>query len=179
MTEAFPEIIETERLRLRPPAPQDAETIFAAYAQDPVVTRFLVWAPHNSIAVTRQFIIICIASWQSARAFAYVLTSRASGQVIGMLEVRPAGYRANIGFVLARAHWGQGIMPEAVRAVVELALSSLALFRVDATCDVDNQASVRTLEKSGFIKEGRLARYLVHPNISPEPRDCFMYAACR
>jgi [ribosomal protein S5]-alanine N-acetyltransferase len=179
MTAAFPEQIETTRLRFRPPVLQDAEVIFAAYAQDPAVTRFLVWSPHGSIEVTRKFIATCIVSWQNATAFPYVLTNRTSGQILGMLEVRPAGHRANIGYVLAQAHWGQGVMSEAVSAVTELALSTLSLFRVDATCDVENKASVRVLEKSGFIKEGRLARYLVHPNISPEPRDNFMYAAVR
>ena len=45
-----------------------------------------------------------------------------------------------------------------------------------ATCDVDNLASARVLEKAGFEREGRLHNWIVHPNIGPEPRDCYVYA---
>jgi len=179
MAITFPDCIETERLRFRQPVPQDAEAIFGAYAQDPEVCRFMVWVPHKSVESTTQFIVSCIRSWQTSTAFAYILTSKADGEVLGMLEVRPTQHRANIGYVLARAHWGRGLMPEAIRAVAALALSALGFFRMEATCDIENIASARALEKSGFVKEGRLARYTVHPNISPEPRDCWMYASFR
>ena len=42
---------------------------------------------------------------------------------------------------------------------------------IDAVCDVDNVSSARVLEKSSFTREGVLHRWLVHPNISDEPRD--------
>jgi [ribosomal protein S5]-alanine N-acetyltransferase len=44
---------------------------------------------------------------------------------------------------------------------------------------VDNVGSQRVLEKSGMVREGRLARYIVHPNVDAEPRDVFVYAAVR
>jgi RimJ/RimL family protein N-acetyltransferase len=47
-----PEIIETERLRLRPPVPDDAPALFAAYTQDSVVTRYLMWRPYRSLTET-------------------------------------------------------------------------------------------------------------------------------
>jgi RimJ/RimL family protein N-acetyltransferase len=51
--------------------------------------------------------------------------------------------------------------------------------RIGAVCDVDNIGSARVLEKSGFVREGLLLRWLVHPNISDEPRDCYSYARVR
>jgi ribosomal-protein-alanine N-acetyltransferase len=39
--------------------------------------------------------------------------------------------------------------------------------------------SARVLEKSGFIREGLLRRWLLHPSISDEPRDCYSYARVR
>jgi RimJ/RimL family protein N-acetyltransferase len=96
-----------------------------------------------------------------------------------MLEARPKGHMVNIGYVLARNQWGQGLMPEAVRALKAEALGLPEIFRVEATCDVDNRASARVLEKSGFLLEGRLARFTVHPNLDVKPRDCLLYAACR
>jgi ribosomal-protein-alanine N-acetyltransferase len=46
-------------------------------------------------------------------------------------------------------------------------------------CDVENIGSARVMEKSGLVREGLLRRYLVHPSISKEPRDCFSYARVR
>ena len=96
-----------------------------------------------------------------------------------MIEARLQGSTVDIGYVLARARWGQGFMPEAIRALAAVALSKTSVFRVHAACDTENVASQRALEKAGFLREGRLDRYTVHPNISPEPRACLMYAKCR
>jgi hypothetical protein len=51
--------------------------------------------------------------------------------------------------------------------------------RVWAVCDSTHLASVRVLEKAGLEREGILRRFIVHPNISPEPRDCFCYSRVR
>ena len=52
-------------------------------------------------------------------------------------------------------------------------------YRVCAVCDVENKPSARALEKVGMQREGTLRRYIVHPNVSPEPRDCFVYSRVR
>jgi [ribosomal protein S5]-alanine N-acetyltransferase len=179
MNTIFPSKIQTERLVLRPPVAEDADVIFSKYTQDPAVARFMVWVPHTSLEHTRNFISSRILAWSNNSAFPYVLTSRQNGEVLGMLEARVSGHGVNIGYVLARDYWGQGLMPEAIRALVAIALHELAFYRVEATCDVDNVASARTLEKSAFLKEGRLARFVVHPNISVEPRDSWLYAITR
>ena len=67
-------------------------------------------------------------------------------------------------------------MTEAVRAVVEWALSQPGIYRVWAVCDVDNAASAKVLEKVGMRCEGILRRWVIHPNIDAAPRDCYCYA---
>ena len=96
-----------------------------------------------------------------------------------MIDLRPHQHGANVGYVLAREYWGQGIMTEAARCVVECALAQRGLYRVQAFCDVDNIASTRVLEKVGMRREGTLRRYIVHPALSSEPRDCYLYAVTR
>jgi len=54
--------------------------------------------------------------------------------------------------------------------------SAREVIRIGAVCDVENIGSARVLEKSGFVREGLLRRWLIHPNISDEPRDCYSYA---
>lgn len=157
----------------------DATAIFRSYAQDPLVCRFMIWTPHTSEAVTEAFLAACIDAWKAGERLPYVITEPDSGAPIGMLEARMQGTAVDIGYVLARSYWGRGFMPEAIRALAAAALEDPAVFRVHAACDTENVASQRALEKAGFNREGRLERYTVHPNISPTPRACFMYAKCR
>lgn len=68
-----------------------------------------------------------------------------------MLEARPRSHVVNIGYVLTSTQWGQGLMVEAIQAFTAIALRLPGIFRVEATCDVENRASARALEKSGFV----------------------------
>ena len=179
MQSFLPEEILTPRLRLRRPAAADARAIFAAYTQDPQVCRFMIWTPHPSLAVTEGFIASCLAAWEEGTRLPYVVTPVEGGAAIGMIEARPQGTMVDIGYVLARSRWGEGLMPEAIQALAAVALASPRFFRVQAACDVENVPSQRALEKAGFLREGRLERFTVHPNISPEPRACYRYAKCR
>lgn len=179
MTRRLPDSIATARLRLREPSETDASAIFQSYTQDPKVCRFMVWTPHRSENETRKFLAWCVEAWAGGKTQPYVITSSGNDTAIGMIEARMLGTAVDIGYVLARPHWGKGFMPEAIEALAAAALASPGIFRVHATCDTENTASQRALEKAGFLREGRLERHTVHPNISPEPRTCFMYAKCR
>ena len=171
-----PKVIETARLQLTPPVLEDAEEIFASYARDPEVTRYLVWQPHESIEPTRDFVLRCMAVRALEVAYPWVIRRKGDARLLGMIEIRLDGYRADLGYVLARPYWGQGIMTEAVRAVVDWAIGEPEIHRVWAVCDVDNKASARVLEKAGMELEGVLRRWSIHPNISELPRDCVCYA---
>jgi RimJ/RimL family protein N-acetyltransferase len=179
MPDRLPQEFKTARLRMRAPALSDASTLFDSYTQDVEVCRFMIWTPHASEAITREFLSWCEQVWKTGETLPYVITERDSDAAIGMLEARLQGTAVDIGYVLARSHWGKGFMPEAVQALTRVALDQMDVFRVQAACDTENVPSQRVLEKSGFHREGRLERYSVHPNLSPEPRACFMYAKCR
>lgn len=177
---SLPERLQTERLTLRAPRKADAALIFAAYTQDPEVARYMVWRPHQALRETEDFIAYCIEGWRSGRTRPYVITHRGDEEVpIGMLEARIASHSIDVGYVLQRASWGAAYLCEAMLAFTDAALAHPDCFRVQATCDTENMASARVLEKSGFLREGRLERYMVLPNLSPEPRASLMYARCR
>ncbi|MDL2355560.1 MAG: GNAT family N-acetyltransferase [Pseudomonadota bacterium] len=180
MSFSLPDQLHTPRMVLRAPRPSDAAAIFAAYTQDSDVARYMTWRPHRTLAETETYFAYCMQAWESGRSRPYILALQASVAVpIGMLEARMLPHAIDLGYVLARAHWGAGLMPEAVRALGDAALALAGCFRVQATCDVDNHASARTAEKAGLAREGRLERYIVHPNLDAEPRACFLYARCR
>ncbi len=171
-----PENFDTPRLHLRPPVMADAVEIFRQYARDREVTRYVSWRPHSSIKVTQEFLRRCLKVWKDGTAFPYVILSGADNQLLGMIEIRIQGWKADIGYGLAQAYWGKGIATEAARTLVGWALDQPEIYRVWAVCDVDNAASRRVLEKCGMQCEGLLKRWLVHPGISQEPRDCYCYA---
>lgn len=178
--QTLPHSFETDRIIARLPRTTDAALLFAAYTNDPRVVRYLMWAPHQSIDETERFVGDCIAAVAARTRFPYVLATRERpNDPIGMLEARASQHIVDLGYVLAPRYWGQGLMPEAVRGLTEWALSQERFYRVQAFCDVENKASQRTLEKAGFAQEGRHERYVVHPNLSPEPRACYMYGRCR
>jgi [ribosomal protein S5]-alanine N-acetyltransferase len=166
-----PDAIETRRLALRRPRLDDAQAIFERYAQDREVTRYLMWLPHQSVATTSAFLAKCQTEWQDAVGFGYVITRKPADDAIGMIDLRLNGMQADLGYVLARPHWGEGLMPEAASALVAIALGQSAIVRVQAICDVDNRASARVLERAGLLFEGMLHKHVIHPNISAEPRD--------
>ena len=174
-----PDHFETDRLILRLPRRDDAPAIFAAYAQDPKVTRYLTWHPHKNIEETYAIIDLNLKLWCDGTAFTYVLTLKDSDSPIGKIAIHPDGFKASIGYVLARSYWGKGFMTEAVRAVTDWILCQPDIYRVFATCDVNNPASAKVMEKAGMKYEGLLRRYMIHPNVSEEPRDCLMYARVR
>jgi [ribosomal protein S5]-alanine N-acetyltransferase len=172
----MPKQIETERLVLRKPRTDDVSTIFAGWAQDKDVTRYLTWRPHQQIEQTQTFVQSCLSAWEHEIRFPYMITLKENGQVIGMIDPRIEGPKMGIGYVAARSHWSKGYVTEATRAMIEWAFQQPMIYRVYATTDIENVASRRVLEKVGMRCEGILRRYILHPNISDIPRDSYMYA---
>jgi RimJ/RimL family protein N-acetyltransferase len=175
----FPASFHTAHLVLRPIAPVDAGVIFDSYAQDREVTRFLTWRPHRNRGETDAYIAHCLAAPPSV-ARTYVLLDGETHAVQGAFDLRrPGAHRMEFGYVLARACWGQGLMTEALTEVVAWALAQPLVFRIGSVCDVENIGSARVMEKAGLTREGLLRRWLVHPNIGDDPRDCLSYVRVR
>lgn len=177
MTRKAPERYETERLILRRPTVEDAAEVFARYAGDAEVSRYMAWQLHQSPEMTRAFLQFSDAEWERWPAGPYLVESRADGRLLGgtglAFETR---YRASTGYVFARDAWGQGFATEAVNAMVDIS-RDLRVVRLYALCHVDHDRSARVLERCGFQREGILQRYLEFPNLAPgAPADVYCYA---
>ncbi|MBI3795783.1 MAG: GNAT family N-acetyltransferase [Deltaproteobacteria bacterium] len=170
-----PAVITTDRLVLRRPALTDAADVYA-YAHDPEVTRHLVWPTHTEIKESIAFLETCDPRWEAGDEYCWVITIAPEDRVVGSIGCRVREYTADFGYVLHRAYWGHGYATEAAQAVVTWLRSLPGICRISATCDVDNLASVRVLEKSGLSCEGRLRRSTIRPNLSSTPRDTFVFA---
>lgn len=87
-----------------------------------------------------------------------------------------ANHRAEIGYGLDRAHWGNGYMNEALQALLAYAFEELALHRIEADVDPRNGASIRTVERLGFQREGYLRERW---QVNGEIQDSLFYGLLR
>ena len=174
---ALREIVETARLRLRRPRGDDAAAVFARYASDPEVTRYLGWPTHTSLADTDGFLAFCDSEWERWPAGPYLVESR-DGALLGSTGLGfETPEQAVTGYVFARDAWGKGYATEALSAMRELA-RGLGVQRLYALCHPDHRASHHVLEKCGFLREGRLRAHAEFPNLAPGVQsDVLCYAA--
>ena len=172
-----PDSFTTARLLARQPRVSDAAALFAAYASDPVATKYLSWKAYTEVPPLAQFLQVRIDDWaQNKGLYNYVLCTRGSDAPIGNIGIHIQPRSTLFGYVLARSHWGQGLMAEALSYLVDWSLAQPEIFRAWAFCDAENPASARVMEKAGMIREGILRRWHTCPNIGPEPRDCIVCA---
>lgn len=171
-----PEVIDLGDIRLRRPRRGDAEAIFE-YGSDPDVARFADWPVQTSIAPIVELIEERKTRWEHGSEYNWVIVESVSDRAIGGVSCKLNGEAAEIGYLLNRSHWGKGYATKAAGAVLLWLKSNPAITRIWATCDTENLASIRVLEKLGLHRERILERYAVRPAIVAEPRDAYLYSA--
>ena len=173
-----PETFDLARIRLRRPALADADAVFA-WGSDPEVARFAEWPRSTSAEESLGRLRQRAADWESGAEYYWIITLAHDDRAIGAIASTVTQHAADFGYLLDTRYWGHGYATEAARAIVAWALSLPAVRRVWATCDTENVASARVLERAGLVLEGTLRRAIVRPNLSHEPRDAFLYAKVR
>ncbi|XP_047088831.1 uncharacterized N-acetyltransferase p20-like [Lolium rigidum] len=131
-----------------------------AWASDPLAAAPCRWEPYTSTEPLLAFLRDAVLPHPWFRAICLAGDDRP----VGAISVSPTedGCRAELGYVLARAHWGKGVATAAVRRALAQVFGELeGLLRVEALVDVPNVASQRVLEKAGFTREAVLRRYCV------------------
>lgn len=145
--------LETERLHLRPVTLADTDDLFE-YASDEETTHFVF--PKNE---TKEETRASIAKYFMGEPLGkYGIEVKETGKMIGTIDLRvnETNNVGELGYVLNRAFWGNGYMPEAATALIELGFAKMKLMRIFALHDQDNPASGRVMEKIGFTYEGTL-----------------------
>lgn len=178
---AMKHLLYTERLLLRPARKQDAKQVFEGYAANLDACRYLTFSPHQQIEDTIEFLARCEAEWRDGVQYTFALCEQQHNQrLLGLVSYRkPGPHRVSFGYALNPDKWGKGYMPEAIHRLMDMAWKDPTVHRIEATCDVQNKASARVMEKCGLVWEGILKRHTLLPNISPIPRDMHSYARIR
>ena len=147
--------LTTERLTLRELLPSDASDVLI-FRGDPEVQKYN--GPVLQKVEEAQTLIEEVrAEYTAQEGLTWAVTLNHSDTVLGLFGFHHWNKyhrRAEIGYDLARAYWGQGIGSEAVRAVVRFGFDRMNLNRIYAGTIADNHESVRLLEKVGFQCEG-------------------------
>ncbi|WP_343345668.1 GNAT family N-acetyltransferase [Sphingomicrobium sp. XHP0239] len=140
----------TENLLLRPGWAEDAEAVAAAIA-DKGIVRNLASAPWPyGIDDAREH----LARMAAASLPVMLVTTRADARIVGILGFdRMADGSIDMGYWIARSHWGKGYATEAGRAGLEI-MRTLGHRRIEAGHFIDNPASGRVLRKLGFVPTG-------------------------
>jgi ribosomal-protein-alanine N-acetyltransferase len=154
-----PTEIATRRLVLRPFRLGDESDVLE-YGSDAEFAYFANNAAPMTVKDAERIVQRAIATtWDVRLRWAITL----SAKVIGAIELEPSwpDLVANLGYEVARSHWGEGIATESASAVVAFAFEKLDLEKVYARADPRNTPSVRVLEKLGMRQEGLLRSQLV------------------
>ena len=171
-------LLQLPRLLLRRPQLTDAPALFAC-GSHPEVARYADWPRATAIEPGIERIRRADERWAAGNYYWVITLPAENHATIGAISSSVEDHSAEFGFFIHPHHWRQGYATEASQAVVDWALSQPGIGRVWATCDVENLASVRVLEKAGLTREDTLRRAIVRPNLSTEPRDAFLYARVR
>jgi len=153
----FPSL-STNRLFLRQIQPQDAEDLFKTFSDEEAM-QFYGHEPHRSVDETHALIEQIQARYARREAIRWGITLKGESRVIGSCGFHQfdAGFhRAETGYELHRTFWGQGVMTEAVSAILTYGFTELELHRVEAVIDIANERSKGLLLKLGFTYEGNL-----------------------
>ena len=111
----------------------------------------------NSEEQTRAFISMAIKDAEEKspnKDYAYAVTLKEFGTLIGDCDVIVKGDEASLGWILHRDYWKQGYGTEVGKALLQFGFEELNLHRITATCDAENYGSYRVMEKIGMRREG-------------------------
>lgn len=149
-------VLETERLTLRKMRLSDAADVYA-YARDQEVARHVLWEAHQSIWDTRAYIRFLLWQYHNGHPGSWGIVLKETGKVvgtIGYMSYSPDNATVEVGYSLAREHWGKGLMTEALTAVIDETFRTLNIHRIEAMHFTDNPASGRVMAKCGMTHEG-------------------------
>ena len=151
--------IETERLILRAVTVEDAEAIFA-WASDPDVNKFMIYPLHENTDVTREWLKTRDINGKDEFDLGFVL--KETGELIGQggLFYHEDLDAWEVGYNLRKDYWGQGLVPEAIQAIIDYVDKEKGIRAIVGEFAKDNKKSKRVMEKLGmtYWKDGQFSK---------------------
>lgn len=148
-------VLETDRLRLRPFCREDAQSVFDTWESDPDVAKYMFWTSHNDIEKTKEWLDFEIGQIDKADWYRFAVELKDSHKLIGTAFI----YFENevncweIAYNFGKSHWGAGYATEAMKCVIDFAMTTLAINEIVGRYAKDNPASGKVMAKLGFQYE--------------------------
>ncbi len=166
--------ITTARISLRTISADDVDDFFEIYS-NPEVMRYWSAPPLPDRAAAARQITEINETFQRREMLKWGIALTSNNKLIGSVTLFHPDFthrRVELGYALGRDYWRQGYMQETLRAVLDYAFDALNMHRIEADVDPRNAASVLTLERLGFQREGFLRERW---HVNGEIQDAFFY----
>lgn len=156
---SFPHLT-TKRLLLRQATQKDAEAIYAVFS-DPKVTQFHNLDTFTHIDQAIEVIERRTKGFESGRGIRWGIARKQDNRLIGSCGFtwNKDANAAEVGYELASQFWQQGIMSEALRAILQYGFETIKIEYVIAEVMLENVASSKLLQKLGFQRQGILKQH--------------------
>jgi ribosomal-protein-alanine N-acetyltransferase len=171
---SFP-TFETKNLVLRKIEPKDARDLFS-FLSDEAVCRYLTNNIFKNIVQAQRSINGMQQFFDSKQKIRWGIAQKEDNRIIGYcgyFYFDETNLSGEINYCLAKENWGQGIMSEAIDAVIRFGFEKIGLNRVEAKTNPKNPASFRVLEKVGFKRDGLLREGLLKNGVF---HDLYLYS---
>ncbi len=170
------QILESERLVIRPYREGDAEAMFENWCGREELGEYLPWAPHKDIGVTKAVLSEWVKAAQNPKYYHWGIEM--SGKLIGDIAVMQQSENiksCEIGYCLSPDDWNKGIMTEALKRVMRFLYEDVGFHRIQLRHQVGNDASGKVMQKAGLHFEGVMRGSVL--DTKGEYADAAQYAA--
>ena len=159
----FP-VLETERLVLRNLTKEDKYDLFESRS-NPTTMQYIPRPIAKTVDDVSQLIDIILGYTATNERINWAVTEKGNDKLIGFIgypNFKHESLRAEIGYMLNPNYTGKGIAYEALKAIIDYGFNTIGLHSIEAIIRTENKASVKLIEKAGFVKEAHFKDYIFH-----------------
>ena len=154
------QMLETDRLILRRYVSEDAAAMYRNWASDSEVTKYLMWQPHSTPAVSQNITNDWVKQYSNDSYYHWAIVLKDNGDEpigdIAVVHMNEEVSMMHIGYCIGRAWWHQGITSEALKAVMDFLFDVVDVNRIESRHDPRNPNSGGVMKKCGMKYEGTL-----------------------
>ena len=172
--------IHCQRIILQPFKVSDAFFMFRNWANDPDVTRYMTWFPHENMQVTESVISSWVSDYSKPNFYQWAILLRQIDEPIGsigVVEMDEDAKSCELGYCIGKPFWHQGYTSEAVNYVIKFLFEQVKFEKITARHDVRNPNSGAVMMKCGM--KYVTTRINIGQTKEGEPLSCAYYEISR
>jgi [ribosomal protein S5]-alanine N-acetyltransferase len=156
-------ILETERIILRQLTLSDLEDVFEN-DREPEFVRYTPHVPAKSISDTEAYLRRIAKTFSDREVLTFGFERKSDKKIMGhcsLHNIVPQHHRAEIGYGISPAYWGEGYAFEGVKEIIQFGFEEMGIHRIEASCDPRNVRSIKLAERCGMVYEGTLREHKI------------------